>query len=312
MVPVDLFHWVIFNAVIFCLLGFDLWLFYRNPHSIKFKEAIITSIGWIFLALCFNVWLYFSFGSDPALKFLTGYLLEKSLSVDNLFIFLLVFSHFKVPDDCKHRVLFYGVLGAIIMRGLLIWAGVALVSNFAWTFYFFGLFLIYTGFKMAFSKEIDLKMEENRMYRLIKSTIGITPDYRGQAFFVKIDERWVATPLFLVVMLIEMADLVFALDSIPAILGITTDPFIVYTSNVFAILGLRSLFFVLEGMMKRFYLLHYALSFILVFIGIKMLSANIYHIPTPVALGILVSTLALAVIFSYIYPLNNEEDETIK
>ena len=308
MVPVELFHWILFNSVIFFLLAFDLWLFYRNPHSIKFKEAIITSLCWIALAFCFNGWLYYRFGSEHALNFLTGYLLEESLSVDNLFIFLLVFSHFKVPDDCKHRVLFYGVLGAIVMRGLLIWGGIAMVEHFTWTFYLFGLFLIYTGLRMAFAKENKLKIEENRLYRLVHSTIGVTPDYHGQSFFVKIGEKWTATPLFLVVLLIELADLVFALDSIPAILGITTDPFIVYTSNVFAILGLRSLFFVLEGMMKRFYLLHYALSIILVFIGVKMLLASVFHIPTILALGVLVTLLVLAVIGSYLWPLENGEN----
>ncbi|CUI16162.1 TerC family membrane protein [Candidatus Protochlamydia naegleriophila] len=308
----DSYHWLVFNSIILILLGLDLWHFYYKPHSIKFKEAILTSIAWIALAFLFNGWLYYQFGSQTALNFLTGYLLEKSLSVDNLFIFLLVFSHFKVPDDCKHRVLFYGVLGALIMRGLLIWGGISLIHHFEWAFYLFGIFLIYTGIKMALSKEIDLKIEENRIYRFIQSRIGITSGYHGQAFLVKEGTKWVATPLLLVVILIEMADLVFALDSIPAILGITTDPFIVYTSNVLAILGLRSLFFVLEGLMQRFYLLHYALAFILVFIGFKMLLESVITIPTFVALGILLSMLALAVVGSFLFPSVAKEGEQNK
>lgn len=308
----DSYHWIVFNGIILILLGLDLWHFYYKPHSIKFKEAIFTSIAWIVLAFLFNSWLYYQFGSETALNFLTGYLLEKSLSVDNLFIFLLVFSHFKVPDDCKHRVLFYGVLGALVMRGLLIWGGISLIHHFEWTFYLFGLFLIYTGIKMASSKEIDLKIEENRVYQFIQSRIGMTPDYHGQAFIVKEGTKWLATPLLLVVLLIEMADLVFAFDSIPAILGITTDPFIVYTSNVLAILGLRSLFFVLEGLMQRFYLLHYALAAILIFIGFKMLLEGLITIPTFVALGILLSMLTIAIIGSFLFPSPTKEGEQQK
>ncbi|MBS4163699.1 putative membrane protein [Candidatus Protochlamydia amoebophila] len=305
----DSWHWIFFNVFILLLLALDLYHFYYKPHSIKFKEAVLTSVGWVAIAFLFNAWLYYHFGSETAINFFTGYLLEKSLSVDNLFIFLLLFTHFKVPDDCKHRVLFYGVLGAIFMRGLLIWGGVSLVQQFDWMFYLFGLFLIYTGIKMGLSKEINLKLEENRIYLFLKKTIGMTSDYHAQSFFVKIDGKWIATPLFLVVLLIEFADLVFAIDSIPAILGITTDPFIVYTSNVLAILGLRSLFFVLEGMMQRFYLLHYALAFILTFIGFKMLLANLFHIPTFIALGILLLALLCAVIGSFLFPISQAESK---
>ncbi|WP_042280416.1 TerC/Alx family metal homeostasis membrane protein [Candidatus Protochlamydia sp. R18] len=305
----DSWHWIFFNVFILLLLALDLYHFYYKPHSIKFKEAVLTSVGWVAIAFLFNAWLYYHFGSETAINFFTGYLLEKSLSVDNLFIFLLIFTHFKVPDDCKHRVLFYGVLGAILMRGLLIWGGVSLVQRFDWTFYLFGLFLIYTGIKMGLSKEINLKLEENRIYLFLKKMIGMTSDYHTQSFFVKIGGKWIATPLFLVVLLIEFADLVFAIDSIPAILGITTDPFIVYTSNVLAILGLRSLFFVLEGMMQRFYLLHYALAFILTFIGFKMLLANLFHIPTFIALGILLLALLCAVIGSFLFPISQAESK---
>ncbi|SPJ31831.1 TerC/Alx family metal homeostasis membrane protein [Candidatus Protochlamydia amoebophila] len=305
----DSWHWIFFNVFILLLLALDLYHFYYKPHSIKFKEAVLTSVGWVAIAFLFNAWLYYHFGSETAINFFTGYLLEKSLSVDNLFIFLLIFTHFKVPDDCKHRVLFYGVLGAILMRGLLIWGGVSLVQQFDWMFYLFGLFLIYTGIKMGLSKEINLKLEENRIYLFLKKMIGMTSDYHAQSFFVKIGGKWIATPLFLVVLLIEFADLVFAIDSIPAILGITTDPFIVYTSNVLAILGLRSLFFVLEGMMQRFYLLHYALAFILTFIGFKMLLANLFHIPTFIALGILLLALLCAVIGSFLFPISQLESK---
>jgi tellurite resistance protein TerC len=254
------------------------------------------------LAFAFNIWIYFAFGSEPALAFLTGYLLEKSLSVDNLFIFLLLFSHFKVPDQAKHQVLFYGILGAIIMRGLLIWGGIALVQHFNWIFIFFGLFLIVTGIRLAFKHEDEEEVEHSVVYRWLQKHMRFTPHYHGEAFFIHQNGRWIATPLFSVLLLIETTDLIFALDSVPAILGITTDPFIVYTSNIFAILGLRSLFFALEGVMKSFYLLHYALAFILVFIGCKMVLADLIHVPTWVTLVILLSALTTAVIGSRVWP----------
>lgn len=294
---ITLYHWIAFNLIIFTLLGIDLWRSYRNPHPIEIKEAVITSCGWIFLAFLFNGWIYLTLGSGAALDFLTGYLIEKSLSIDNLFIFILIFAHFKVPDRSKHQVLFYGVLGAIVMRALLIWAGIELVQHFEWIFLLFGLFLILAGIRLAIKRESEEELEESFTYRLLKKAIPFTT-YHGKAFFVKQKGQWLATPLFAALILIEISDLIFALDSVPAIFGITTDPFIVYTSNIFAILGLRSLYFVLEEMIKAFHLLHYALAFILIFIGTKMMIADFVKIPTWVTFLVLIGSLTIAMIAS--------------
>lgn len=297
----NIIHWISFNLIIGILLGIDLWKSYRNPHSIKVKEALLFSAGWITLALLFNLWIYFTFGSKPAFDFLTGYLLEKSLSIDNLFIFLLIFSYFKVPSQAKHLVLFYGVLGAIVMRALLIWAGIALVEHFDWIFIVFGLFLIFTGLRLAFKHEVAEELEKSPTYNFLKKHISFT-DYHGTAFFVKKMGKWFATPLVAALILIETTDLIFALDSVPAILGITTEPFIVYTSNIFAILGLRTLFFALDGLIQLFHLLHYALALILVFIGVKMMIANYIHIPTWITFAVLVLSIGTAIIASLLMP----------
>lgn len=286
-----------FNLIIFTLLGFDLYRSYRNPHRIDIKEAIITSCIWISLAFLFNGWIYLTLGSSAALDFLTGYLIEKSLSIDNLFIFILIFAHFKVPEQAKHLVLFYGVLGAIIMRALLIWAGIELVGHFQWIFFFFGLFLIIAGIRLAIKRESEEELEESFTYRLLKKMIPFT-GYHGIAFFVKQQGQWMATPLFAALLLIEISDLIFALDSVPAIFGITTDPFIVYTSNIFAILGLRSLYFVLEKLIQTFHLLHYALAFILIFIGTKMMIADFVKIPTWATFMVLIVSITLAMLAS--------------
>lgn len=282
------------------LLGIDLWRFYHNPHRVKVKEALILSCGWILLALLFNGWIFVAFGRKPALEFFTGYLIEKSLSVDNLFIFFLIFAHLKVPETAKHLVLFYGVVGAIVMRALLIVGGIALVGHYHWMFYLFGLFLIYTGIRFALKKETEDELEKNLTYRWLQNKIPLTT-YHGNAFLIKKEGKWLATPLFAALLLIETTDLIFALDSVPAILGITTEPFIVYTSNIFAILGLRSLFFALEGLIQAFHLLHYALAFILVFIGVKMMLSGVYPIPTGVTLSVLVLALAVAMMGSFLF-----------
>lgn len=300
-------HWVIFNLIILLLLLLDLFYFHRKATHISITNAIITSIVWILLALTFNIWIAHVYGKEAGIDFLTGYLLEKALSVDNLFIFLLVFAHFRVPDEAKHHVLFYGILGAIVMRAGLIVGGIALVRTLDWIFYIFGAFLIYSGIKLAIKKEDEIEHEKMLAYRLLSKCMKMTPRYYGIAFWVKENQHWVGTPLFVVLILIETTDLVFALDSIPAILGITTNAFIVYTSNIFAILGLRSLFFALEGVMRRFYLLHYALSLILIFIGVKMILADVIHIPTVVALIVLVCLLILAFIGSILFPLPESE-----
>lgn len=303
---VTLYHWIGFNVIIGILLGIDLWRAYRNPHHISVKEALMTSCGWIILALLFNGWIHWTFGSKAAFEFLTGYLVEKSLSVDNLFIFLLIFAHLKVPASAKHLVLFYGVLGAIVMRGLLIWGGIALVHQFEWIFLIFGLFLVYTGIRLALKHETEEELEKSLTYQWLQKRIPFT-SYHGNAFFIMKEGKWLATPLVAAVILIETTDLIFALDSVPAILGITTEPFIVFTSNIFAILGLRSLFFALESLIKAFHLLHYALACILVFIGAKMLLADIFPIPTWATFMVLVVSLTAAVLGSLIFPLGKKE-----
>ena len=300
---VTVFHWIIFNAGIVALLVLDLCYFYYRPHAISIKEACITSLAWIALALLFNYWIFLEYGKEPALQFLSGYLLEKALSVDNLFIFLLIFSHFQVPEHAKHTVLFYGILGAIVMRAVLIFAGIGLISVFHWIHEAFGLFLIIIGLKLLFSKEQKVEVEKNHLYRLVTYWVPVTSGYHGTRFFMRGEKgQWMATPLFLVVVLIESIDLLFALDSVPAILGITTVPFLVYTSNIFAILGLRSLFFVLEKFVQMFYLLHYAVSLILVLIGIKMVARTFFEIPVEVTLIAIVSILILALIGSWFFP----------
>jgi tellurite resistance protein TerC len=304
-VDVTLAHWIWFILSILFLLGIDLYRTYRNPHEIKVKEAIIYSIGWIVLALLFNAWIYYRFGSVRGLEFLTGYLIEKSLSVDNLFIFLLIFSHFKVPKEAKHLTLFYGVLGAIIMRSLLIWGGITLVSHFNWIFIPFGIFLLFTGIRLLWKRETEDSVEKGWMYSWLMKKIPMT-NYQGTKFLVYENHLWKATPLFLALILIEITDLIFALDSVPAILGITTEPFIVFTSNIFAILGLRSLFFALEGIMQSFYLLHYALAFILGFIGLKMILVHYIHIPIFLTFMIILASLLIAIIGSFLFPKNEK------
>jgi TerC family integral membrane protein len=302
MIPITPLHWIVFNAIILVLLVFDLVRFRNKPHSVSIKEALLISSGWILLAFLFNSWIYFTFGSGPALDFFTGYLVEKSLSIDNLFIFLLIFSHFNVPRTAKHLVLFYGVLGAIVMRALLIWGGIELMRHSEWIFIVFGIFLIATGIHLAFKKEKEEEIENNLFYRWMKKWMPFT-GYHGNDFLVKVKGRWMATPLLAALVLIEATDLIFALDSVPAIIGITTDPFIVYTSNIFAVLGLRSLFFALEGAMQRFYLLHYALAFILVFIGFKMIAIEFLSIPTWITLIVIIAALTTAALASAL--LNN-------
>ncbi|MBA3722706.1 MAG: TerC/Alx family metal homeostasis membrane protein [Parachlamydiaceae bacterium] len=302
-IVVEPYHWIVFTCVISVILFTDLWLSYVRPHSIGMKEALLTSAGWISLALLFNIWIYYELGKETAMLFLTGYLLEESLSVDNLFIFLLIFSHFRPPENTKHKILFYGILSAIVMRGLMIMGGIALINQFQWIFYVFGIFLIYSGIKLAIQKEDEtVELEKNTIYRWISSWLPMTHKYHDGNFIIKSGGRWIGTPLLLILVLIEITDLIFALDSVPAILGITTQPFIVYTSNIFAILGLRSLFFVLEGSMQRFYLLHYALSLILIFIGTKMLLAHWIEIPISITFTVLLTLLGTALLGSFLFP----------
>ncbi|NUQ82301.1 MAG: TerC family protein [Bacteroidetes bacterium] len=298
---ITIWHWVIFNAFILILLLLDLGVFHRKSQTVTVKSALIWSAIWISLALVFNLGVWQYMGSTKAVEFLTGYLIEKSLSVDNIFVFVMVFTYFAVPSEYQHKVLFWGILGALVMRFILILAGAALIQEFHWIIYIFGGFLILTGLKMGLEEEKKLEPEKNPLVKLAKRFINVTPDYQGNRFFTRIDGKLWATPLFIVVLVIEFTDLVFAVDSIPAIFAITTDPFIVYTSNVFAILGLRSLYFALAGIMNLFTYLKYALAVILVYVGIKMIIVSWIKIPVLLSLGIVGGILAIAIVASLIW-----------
>jgi len=291
--------WIGFNVFILILLIVDLTVFNRKLHEINIRESLIWSGVWIFISLLFNVGVFFWYGREAALQFLTGYLIEKSLSVDNLFIILLLFSYFQVPAKYQHKVLFWGILGALIMRGILIFLGATLVAYFHWILYVFGLFLVVTGIRMAFhSKEKEVHPERNFVVRLFKRIFPFISGFHEEKFFIKIDGKYYGTLLFIVLIVVETTDLIFAVDSIPAIFAITRDTFIIYSSNVFAILGLRSLYFALAGIMDLFYYLRHGLSVILTFVGLKMLLADIIHISVGSALGVIGCVLLLAIIAS--------------
>lgn len=294
----QLYLWIIFGGVIALMLFVDLWFFHRKAHVVTLQEAILWSIIWISIALLFNLLLYFTHGHESALKFFTGYIIEKSLSVDNLFVFLMIFTFFSVPEEYQHKVLFWGILGALLMRGVFIAAGVSLIQSMHWTIYIFGAFLVVTGVRVAFQKEQQLHPERNPVLQLFRRFFPITSTYAGNKFFTRENGKLFATPLFVTLLVIETTDLVFATDSIPAILGITTDPFIVYTSNIFAILGLRALYFVLAGVMQLFRYLHYGLAVVLVFIGVKMLIEDFYPIPIGISLGVVGGILLVSVLAS--------------
>lgn len=298
----ELWLWVGFNVFVLAMLALDLGVFHRKPHEVHFKEALAWTTVWIVLALAFNVALYYFRGHQPALEFLTGYLIEKSLSVDNVFVFLLIFSYFKVSATYQHEVLFWGILGALVMRAIFIAAGVVLLKQFHWIIYVFGAFLIFTGFRLAVEKDKEIHPERNPLLRLFRRYVPTTDQYDGGKFFVRRNGQLLATPLFVVLLVVEMTDVVFAIDSIPAVLAITKDPFIVYTSNVFAILGLRALYFALAGVMQLFHHLHYGLAFILSFVGVKMILTDIYKIPIAVSLGVIASALVLSVVASLAWP----------
>lgn len=285
------------------MLALDLGVFNRKAHVVKIKEALIWSGVWISMALLFNVGIYYWLGPRPALEFLTAYLLEKSLSVDNIFVFLLIFTYFKVPALCQHKVLFWGILGALIMRAIFIAVGVTLIQQFHWIIYVFGAFLVFTGIKMAFQQDKEIHPEKNPVIKLFRRFLPVTQEYDEQSrFFVKKAGILHATPLFIALLVVETTDVIFAVDSIPAVLAITHDPFIVYTSNVFAILGLRALFFALAGIMEMFHYLHYGLAAILVFVGSKMVLTDLYKIPIGIALGVVAGILLLSVVASLMAP----------
>ncbi len=293
--------WALFNVFIILMLLLDLVVFHRRPHDVTVKEAFIWSAVWIAMALVFNFGIYHYMGQDLALKFLAGYLVEKSLSVDNLFVFLLLFSYFKVPTRYQHKVLFWGIFGALIMRLLFILGGIALIQRFHWVIYIFGAFLIFTGIKFAIEEEKEVHPEKNPILRMFRRFMPVTHDYEGSRFFVKRGAKVWATPLMIVLLVIETTDLIFAIDSVPAVLAITLDPFIVYSSNAFAILGLRALYFALAGMMRIFHYLHYGLAAILVYIGVKMTISGFYKIPLAVTLTFIATSLTLAALASWIW-----------
>ncbi len=300
--------WVVFSIIITIMLVLDLGVFHKNTHEIKMKEALTWSAVWIALAMVFNIGIYFYLGSKPALEFFAGYILEKSLSVDNIFVFILIFSSMKVPKIYQHRILFWGVIGAIIMRAVFIGVGVTLMEKFHWITYVFGALLVITGIKMVIPKDESMDPNNDFTINLVKKFIPITDGYRGDRFFTKENGKLFATPLFLVLILIESSDVIFAVDSIPAILAITNDTLILFTSNIFAILGLRSLYFALGGLMDQFRYLKYALAAILTFVGIKMLIVNYYKVPIGLSLSIIGSLLVISMILShYIRPKESKE-----
>ncbi len=295
--------WVGFNVFVLAMLALDLGVFHRQAHVVSCRESLVWTAVWIGLALVFNVGVWHFSGPQKGLEFLTGYLIEKSLSVDNVFVFTLLFSYFAVPASYQHKVLFWGILGALAMRAVMIVAGAALLERFAWLIYVFGGFLILTGVKMVVKRDEELHPERNPVVNGFKRLMPVTPAYRGDRFFVRENGRRLATPLFIVLLLVEISDLIFAVDSIPAIFAVTTDPFIVYTSNVFAILGLRSLYFLLAGAAQKFHYLKVGLGLVLVFVGVKMLLAHsAWAIPTVVSLGVVGLILAGAVGLSLARP----------
>lgn len=304
--------WVAFTIFVLTMLAVDLGVFHRKAHAVSVREALGWSVVWITLALAFNVVLYFYWhdiapgssysDSQAALAFFTGYIIEKALSVDNLFVFVLIFSYFAVPAAYQHRVLFWGVLGALVMRGALIGVGAALIKEFHWIIYIFGAFLIFTGARMALHDDEEIQPENNPLVNLVRRFLPVTRGYVRDKFFVRTGSALAVTPLFLVLLIVESTDLVFAVDSIPAIFAVTTEPFLVYTSNVFAILGLRSLYFVLAGVIDKFHYLKLGLSVVLVFVGVKMVIADLYHIPVALSLGVVTGVLVLAVIASLLWP----------
>jgi tellurite resistance protein TerC len=290
--------WIGFNAFVLIMLALDLGVFHRKSHEISLKEALTWTAVWISLALVFNGFIFYRFGEELAVQFLTGYLIEKSLSVDNIFVIILIFSYFQVPLTYQHKVLFYGILGALVMRAIFIFAGIELIHRFHWLIYIFGGFLIITGIRMLFSQETKIDPDKNPFVKFIKMVIPITSDYHRSKFLVKVDGRTWATPLLLALIVVEGTDLIFAVDSIPAILAISDDPFIVYTSNVFAILGLRSLYFALAGIEKYFKYLKYGLAVILVFVGTKMAIADFFKIPVEISLGVIAFILGVSMVAS--------------
>jgi tellurite resistance protein TerC len=308
MIEGPIWLWVGFNLFVLAMLALDLGVFHRKSHVVSGKEALIWSLVWISLSLVFNAAIYYFWdrmmpdssytNSEAALAFLTGYLIEKSLSVDNIFVFILIFSFFAVPAAYQHRVLFWGILGALVMRGILIVVGAALLKEFHWIIYIFGAFLIFTGIRMARHQDEEVHPDRNPVVKFFRRFMPVTEKFEQGKFFVRQAGKLMATPLFLILLIVESTDLVFAVDSIPAIFAVTQDPFIVYTSNVFAILGLRALYFLLANVMDKFQYLKLGLSAVLTFVGIKMVIVDFYKIPIGVSLGVVASILTISILAS--------------
>ena len=305
---ISIYFWIGFHIFIFLMLALDLGVFHKHTHKVPVKEAVIWTFVWISLALMFNIFVYFQFGKIKALEFLTGYVIEYSLSVDNIFVFILIFSYFAVKDQYQHKILFWGILGALIMRGIFIFAGVALINRFHWIVIIFGGFLVFTGIRMLFQKDQEVDPEKNPIVRFFKKFLPVTHSMHGDKLIIRQNHKLYATPLFLVLVIIESSDLIFAVDSIPAILAISHDRFIVYTSNIFAIMGLRSLYFAIAGIMGYFRYLKVGLAFVLTFVGLKMLAGFLnFEIPIVLSLLIILTILTLSILASVVLKKKDKE-----
>lgn len=293
-------YWLVFGLTVIIALFLDLFVFHRKPHKISLREALLLSAFWIAVGVAFSLYVYYVKGSQATLEYFTGYLLEKALSLDNIFVFILIFSYFKIPEEYRHKVLFWGVLGAIIMRAIFIFLGIGLINMFHWITYVFGLILIISAVKLLTTEEKEFHPEQTLIYKLAKRLIPLKPNAHDGRFFVKTDGKMYATTMFLTLLFVEASDVMFAIDSVPAILAISRDPFVVYTSNIFAILGLRSLYFAAAGILPLFHYLHYGLAFILGFIGFKMLISGFYKIPVFVSLVLILSAIVLSVLASLV------------
>ena len=293
--------WGVFGVVVVTALALDLFVFHREAHEVRFREAAVWVAIWMSLATAFGFWTWYEAGAERGLEFFAGYLIEQALSVDNIFVFIIIFKYFGTPPEYRHRVLFWGILGAVVLRGVFVVLGVALISQFRWILYIFGVFLVYTGIKILRHSEMEMDPAQNPAIRFLQRHMRIVNRHEGQKFLVRQDGKLWATPLLVVLLVIEATDVVFAVDSIPAIFGVTDDPFIIFTSNIFAVLGLRALYFVLHGLMNKFDFLHYGLGLVLAFVGVKMLVSEWVHIPIQWSLGVIVALLGGSILISWFF-----------
>jgi tellurite resistance protein TerC len=301
-VQAPIWIWILFNAVVIGLIVLDLGVFHRKDHEESFRESAIWTAVWTLVALVFNAGIYLYAGGEPALSFLSGYVIERALAVDNIFVFMMIFTAFGVPSVLQYRALFWGIIGAIVLRAVLIATGTVLIERFEWVLYFFGAFLVVTAIRMLRSEEKEIDPGNHTVVRLVRRLVPVTDRYEGSHFFARIKGKRAVTPMFVVLAVIAVSDLVFALDSIPAIFAITRDPFIVYSSNILAVLGLQAMYSMLAGVIEQVDMLKYGLSAVLGFVGVKMLIAGFYHVPIGISLGIIVSMLAISIIASRIFP----------